>query len=440
MASYNYGSGLTDISANLVKADYIVTPSLESDTFSIDFNNNDLSNVGLIDGYNLTTFNTRIIYSSNTAYYGSNTAYYGSNTAVWASNTAIYGSNTAVWASNTAIYGSNTAFWGSNSAYYGSNTATWASNNLVKNGLTVSVSNLSVMSNISTNSLSYKGSNVLDTDGKIDWKYLKNAPAFSNDNTLAIAGLTLGALGLATASGQMLTTTGMGQVLRNDINNKLGGDSTDEGFDPTLSDSNMYTHWNNLTYRPLYQNLGGKEIGFGSNVLIENNSKIYGINKADLIDVDGGKYRRVTSPASSRIATVFYDFSNQQLNCKTIYGSCNIYSSNINTSNIYSSNVSVSSSVTTSNISTSNILCQTFSISSNGIWANINNPLISQQMFDANGAFKGTVTKAQITDLEALDMGKLADGMLSWTGFSSTTAPSIFDPFVAVTSPLYEIV
>ena len=91
-------------------------------------------------------------------------------------------------------------------------------------------------------------------------------------------------------------------------------------------------------------------------------------------------------------------------------------------------------------MSSSNLNCQTITLNNTGIWANLGNPLLAQQLFDANGAFKGTITKSQVTDLEALDLGKLADGVLSWTGFSSTSIPSIYDPFVAVTSPLYEIV
>ena len=85
-------------------------------------------------------------------------------------------SNLPSFAMSNDIY--PVALYGSNTAWYASNVSTWSSNNLVKNGNVVGVSNLST-SNINLNTLQRNGSNVIGTDGKIDYTWLKNAPEFS---------------------------------------------------------------------------------------------------------------------------------------------------------------------------------------------------------------------------------------------------------------------
>ena len=75
---------------------------------------------------------------------------------------------------------------------YGSNVGTWSSNNLVKNSNVVSVSNLST-SNVNLNTLQRNGSNVIGSDGKIDYTWLKNAPAYSNNDSMDIAGIVMSA-------------------------------------------------------------------------------------------------------------------------------------------------------------------------------------------------------------------------------------------------------
>jgi hypothetical protein len=85
------------------------------------------------------------------------------------------------------------AIFGSNNSVWSSNVATWSSNNLVKNSNIVGVSNLST-SHVNLNTLQKNGSNVIGLDGKIDYNtWIKNAPTYEQDDTLAIAGLTLGA-------------------------------------------------------------------------------------------------------------------------------------------------------------------------------------------------------------------------------------------------------
>jgi hypothetical protein len=88
----------------------------------------------------------------------------------------------------------------------------------------------------------------------------------NNYDTLAIAGLTLGALGVVGATGQILSSTGAGQVLIDDLKNRVGNNEIDDTYDPDQAESeNLKVHWNNIIYKPIYQNIGKEEVGFKSN-------------------------------------------------------------------------------------------------------------------------------------------------------------------------------
>jgi hypothetical protein len=117
-------------------------------------------------------------------------------------------------------------------------------------------------------------------------------------------------------------------------------------------------------------------IGFGSNLYINNISKIYGINRLELLEQPAGtgQFRRIVpNPESEK---VWYDFSNEtmylrevradfavrasnvfspnsimnNLNCDTFYCQCNaIFNSNLISSNVIASNL------TSSNIFTDNL-------------------------------------------------------------------------------------
>ena len=324
-----------------------------------------------------------------------------------------------------------------NNINFCSNTAIYSSNNLVRNGLTVSVSNLQVLSNINTNSLSYKGSNVLDTDGLIDYKYLKNAPDFNSNGQLATTGVILGALGLATAAGvAVLTQAGKtGPALQDDIANRLGNDALNDDYDPDAAeDTNFKIHWNNIVYPPIYQNLGKQEIGIGSNLYIARGSAIYSIDKNNLVAYDNGRSKRIANNPTG--TQVIFDTETSTLVSKYILCSSNVSVGNIvATKFLQSSNLTASNAImaitSTSNINVSSqVQCGNFYINPSGIYVgDPSNPFTSTQIIDAVGNYKGTLNKEQIINLEAMNLNSLADGIMEWSGFQSAINPTFTDPF-----------
>ena len=115
MTTYNFGSGLTDIEATSVRSDYIVTDDINSISGQLNLNNNNLVNVNLIDGYSLSTFNDKIIYSSNTTTWTSNNLAYSSNTASWSSNNLLNRNGGTMW--GYLAMSDNTIFMRGNTDY-----------------------------------------------------------------------------------------------------------------------------------------------------------------------------------------------------------------------------------------------------------------------------------------------------------------------------------
>lgn len=360
------------------------------------------------------------------------------------------------------------ANYGSNVASYGSNVASYASNNMVKNGLTVSVSNLQVLDTIKRNNEYF-----LEPDGKVDYtKWLKNAPEYNNDNSLAVAGLVVGTLGVLSSAGQLLTQYGMGDKLKQDIMDKLGGDEIDPEFDPAEED--IKVHYNNIIYPPIFQNRGKTEVGIQSNLYVSRNAKLCGILHDDLIPYDDGRSKRIATNPDFKVV---YDFNNDTLYCDSIDCTYDVLTKELQTSNIITSNlisfsnISTSnliawsnittsnlvafsnistSNITTSNISTSNMIgsnieaiiqykCGNFYITPQGIYVgNPQLPLTSFQVIDNNGNYKGTINKEQVLNTEALNFNSMADGVVQWTEYTNGLA-EFADPFESIDNPLFEI-
>lgn len=337
------------------------------------------------------------------------------------------------------------------------NLANYASNNMVVNGTVVSVSNLNVLNTIQRN-----GSNIVGTNGKIDYvKWLSNCPSYSNDDSMAIAGIVLGALGLASGlGGLLLTQTGMGDKLFDDVNGKLGGDSLESDYDPFASDSNLLVHWNSVTYPPVYTNRGITEVGFSSNTYHSSKSKLCKILYTSLMDTDGGRIRRMNT-GPGRVTTIF-DFDTEELFCQSVKPRSNVETSNVHCSNAYVSrdftacNLTASNAMVLSNLqapyvvgfdmqtntlSANQVRVGDFYIKTDGVWyGNPANPFTSVQVIDGTGNYVGQVNKEQVRGLEGWSLNKAADGLLEWSSFQSTTMPDYFDPFVnSSTNPLFDV-
>jgi hypothetical protein len=335
---------------------------------------------------------------------------------------------------------------------------------MVKNSNVVAISNLQVLSNISTNSLSYKGSNVLDIDGLIDYKYLKNAPIMNSNGQLSTAGIILGTLGVVTAAGVgILTQAGKtGPALQDDILNRLGNNATDDTYDPNQqADQNLFTHWNNIVFPPIYQNIGKQEIGIGSNLYIAGGSAIYSIDKNNLVAYDSGRTKRIANNPTG--LNLIYDTATATSVSKYILCSSNasigtllsvptILTSNITTSNLTNnyniqtsnltaSNINVSTNISTSNVSSSQVQVGNFYITSNGVYiGNPSNPFTTFQVIDASGNYKGTVNKEQVINTEALNFTSMGDGVVQWSGFQSATINPLFtNPFTFDLNSMFEV-
>jgi hypothetical protein len=132
--------------------------------------------------------------------------------------------------------------------------------------------------------LRYRGSNVIDpVDVKIDYRaWVKNGPVFQQDNTLAAAGVALGALGLTTAAGTALFQGNgtVGQGLFNNLKDLLG-DTTAPGEDPADDGKPKFrVPWQRLTDIPLLSSsqTADPRIAFAGDVYVYRGKRIASID------------------------------------------------------------------------------------------------------------------------------------------------------------------
>lgn len=244
---------------------------------------------------------------------------------------------------------SNVAYTTSNVAYPTSNVAYYASNNMVVNGNIVTVSNLNILDTLKRN-----GSNIVDTDGKIDYtKWLKNTPIQEDED------------------GNIIIPIPVITYINTVINNNIGGGGGDgEDHDPGYNDDSIYVHWNNVIHAPIYKNINDLRIGFGSNIYVENKSKIYGIDKVELLSYDGGKFKRISTNLVSD--DLWYDFETKRMYLNQIDCTSNIVSSNLSASNALIQTISATAItapiISCSNLETVNVI-STALISASNIYS-----------------------------------------------------------------------
>lgn len=356
---YNIGTGLIDINATTVSTDTLITDDINSQSGIININLSSLSNVqnltanGFIISPNITSLSNAHIALSNAHITLSNAHINLSNAHLNLSNSFISYSNTFLKVSGCNLYMFSNLCIGTSSATQ-------------QLTLTASIQ----ASNVHTSNLIvYRGSNVLDTDAKIDYnKWIKNGPVMTDDTGVIIIPLPV--------------IVNIYNNINPSINTDTGGNG-DENYDPNNNSSNIFVHWRNVIYHPFYCRTGTDEqVAFGSNVFIEKTSKIYGVDSVDLTKTDAGRTRRLDTNLLN--PTVFYDFANQEMFLKVINCSSNINTSNIRTSNITTSNI------TTSNVNTSNI--NTINITTSNITSsNVNASNVSTASFTAINSFSSNL-------------------------------------------------
>lgn len=418
---YNIGSGLTDIDCTQVTTDYLITDDVNSSSGVINFNANNFGNVNLINGISINVTNARTLSTSNVAYPTSNVAYPTSNIAYPLVPIVSSMSNMS-YAMSNSIYDAM-AFSNASTTFLKStiNASSINSTNLVQ------CSNL----NINNTILRINGSNLVDTDKKIDYmKWIKNGPTFSNDNTLAIAALSLaGATAGATlvaAGKNILDNNGN---FANDALNELGDLMDLDNSNASGQSNKLYVNWKQITNRCIFNNNGSEKVGFGDDVLISSTKKLLGVNPSSLqttVDTNGKVIKYIDALPSTY--TVF-DFNTKEL-----------FASKATLSNLTTSNVTISSNLTVPYINTATqVKVGNFYVRNDGIYVGdpVYNPFASTLVIDTNGFYKGTIDKSQVTNLEAFNLASAANGSLIWGEFGPTN--TLNDPFNFVNVPLFNI-
>jgi hypothetical protein len=463
--AYNYGTGLADIEATFVRTPTLATDEITSESGVISMGFSALTDVVTLNGVEIVGFSNeisgRIVSLSNFATATSNAAFgqiQATNIRLDATSNTIFplafgASNIANTTASALVSTSNflTAM-----ASFGSNTATSTSNVFNTTFTTTPTSTSNIRATFITNVASCSnlevtqgvirvdGSNLVGTDRKIDYNtWLKNGPQWSNDNSMAVAGLTLGAAGLLSSlGGQLLSQTGqVGPAVASDLAQRLGEDALDEAYDASQSESNILVHFNSLTYVPFHRNLGGLDIACASNLYVNSNASLWSIRSSDLTRVDGGRFRRIAAAPSVQKVIDFArrDFFGNDMSLCNLSASNTVSAQNFLGTSLTAPTVA-SSNISATNVSTSNLLATNVStgglwLGASGVWTQnpSTNPLTAVQVIDSQGNYLGTVTKDQVINTEALDFGALADGVLSLQGFSPTGA--FVDPFAISAQP-----
>lgn len=397
MSSYVAGTGLVDIDASSVRTLTLQTDSLGSESGVLDCTYNSLRNVTDINGVNVST-------TSNVAYTTSNTVATHSNVLFpqvsYASITATHSSN--VFHSSFSVASTSTSN---------------LRGNFVSPGITCS--NLDITQGV----IRIGGSNFVGIDKKVDYNtWIKGGPVFnSNDDTLAIAGLTVGAAGLASAlAGQLLSQTGqIGPSIASDIAQRLGEEALEENYDPDESDSNIKVHWNSITYKPFHQNPGFLDIGFGSNVYVNSNASLYSIRSSDLSKIDGGRFKRIAGTPSVRKVI---DFAERKF-FGTDFSACNFSASNnVTSSDFLGQTATITNTLATSNLQATNVFATSsiqapkyktngLVLTDDGLYSG--EGMFATQVINPQGFYQGTISASQVINTESLDFTKLTDGIVS---------------------------
>lgn len=192
-----------------------------------------------------------------------------------------------------------------------------------------------------SNLILYRGDAILESDQKIDYKkWIKNGPQVDDSGVIVIPPVVLPPFFGPPPVPPVPNPTGDG-----------------EGYDPGYNEDAVYVHWNHVIHPPIFKNINDLRIGFGSNIYVENKSKIYGLNKLEFLSYDDGKFKRIANNLESD--DMWYDFETKTMYLDTIHCSSNIYTSNIESSNATLQNISASTMscpvIATSNIEAYNV-------------------------------------------------------------------------------------
>jgi hypothetical protein len=220
-----------------------------------------------------------------------------------------------------------------------------------------------------SNFLIYRGSNIVDSSGKIDFHTWISNKMFSSN----AVGATIGNLVL-TSNATTLTGTAMSlnykSLFLNNGNiagdllqhvNELAGNSnfgitTGDKFDPSSQSSNILPNWNSVIWKPIYHD-SNYNLGFSSNVFFNKSSQLCTTEPLwDYTRTSNGMFKTFNAPfVRSNVVidfnTLTATFCNVITSNLTVLGTT---TSNINTSNLVT-NVLTASNAFLSNVWASNV-------------------------------------------------------------------------------------
>lgn len=403
---YNFGSGLTDITATQVRSDYIVTDNINSISGLLEMNNSDLVNVNLINGHDLDVFNQKIIFSSNLSPLVISTSNVAHNTSNFIYNAFDTGDTYVQSLKNRII-----------------------SANMYANQL-VQCSNLEVFNTL----IKVNGSNLVDLDKRIDYRlWIKNGPTFNQDNSLATTAIAIASaaavtagIALAIAGRNMFSQAGniaqdfgdqLGELFDDDAG---GGEEEEEDNNKStkqyISFKNIKTIPKSLAYdRPNGITLpGGAEVEWGAgliafrdNLYVSNARKLCSVSSLNFsydAQLNSYEFNNSSDPIGK---TTIIDFNTRAGYLDSVQSS---------TGNNYTLN---STGLTANQVKVGN-----FYVTPQGIFlGNPNNVLTSVQIIDNNGKYTGTIGLSQITDLESLNFRSIGNGSIVYdtvaTGYTA---------------------
>jgi len=216
-------------------------------------------------------------------------------------------------------------------------------------------------SNVSfCNFLIYRGSNIVDSSGKIDFHTWISNKMFSSNATGATIGNLVLTSNATTSTGTAMSLNFKSLFLNNgniasdflQHLNELAGNSNfgvtgGDTFNPTTQSSNLLTNWNSVIWKPLYQDTNFN-LGFSSNVFFNRFSQLCTTEPSwDYTKTNSGMYKTFNSPfVRSNVVIDFNTYTATLCNVITSNATINF---NLTTSNIRTSNI-IASNITTSNV------------------------------------------------------------------------------------------
>lgn len=223
------------------------------------------------------------------------------------------------------------------------------------------------------------------------------------------------------------------------------GDKMKDAINSALSNGSLRVPWRSINYKPIYGSTDNNIIGIDGNIYMNETKALYSLASMYLSTVnDGFNVNVITTSGAEKIL----DLNTKEAYLKKVNTS-NVTASNVMTSNLTASNVIITSNLQVPDINANKIItgsmssvdlvrCGEFYLMPSGLYKGnpVTNPFGATQILDANGFYKGTIDRNQITNLEAFNIASAGNGSLIWGDFGATNA--LNDPF-AFENPLFNV-